>query len=78
MKKRPLLLVEWVDTTGGSGWENENREFAKKLITTYTVGWKLKSDRKTLVITGTRNSVEDCSDRNIIPRGCVRSIRRLE
>lgn len=79
MQKKQLLLVEWEDITTDDGWLSPDENHASKIVSIKSVGWKIKSDRQHLVITpmlGINN--ERCNDRQIIPRGCIRSIRRLE
>jgi len=77
MKKRHLVMVEWIDTAGGSSWRAEDEDFGTGCLT-HTVGWQLKSSRKAITITSTRNEWGDCLDRETIPRGAIKSIRRLE
>lgn len=77
MKKRPLLLVEWDDITTDRGWEDEESDCTNPAAHCVSVGWQLKSNRRYLVITAMR-SHGSCNDRQIIPRGCIRSIRRIE
>jgi len=77
MRKRPLLIVEWDDTSGGSSWDEEEGDYTGKLVKTYTVGWKLKSNRKTLVLASTRNEHSNCTDRTIVSRKCVTKITKL-
>lgn len=79
MKKRQLLLVEWEDIAGsGANWDDTDKDYTGDLIRCYTVGWKLKSNRKTLVLASTETEKERCCDRTVIPRVNIKSIRRLE
>lgn len=78
MKKRPLLVVEWDDITTDNGWKSEDKDYADLIVHCYSVGWKLKSNRRNLVISNMRSDDGGCDKREIIPRGCIRSIRRLE
>lgn len=79
MKKRQLLLVEWEDIAGsGAVWDDDDKDYTGDLILCYTVGWKLKSSHKTLVLASTRTNQERCCDRTILPRVNIKSIRRLE
>ncbi len=77
MRKLPLIIVEWEDTTGQSSWEEEkNADF--KIKPSFSVGWKLKTDRKYVLITRQREVGGNFADRLKIPRGCIKSIKRLE
>lgn len=78
MRKRPLLVVEWDDITTSHPWVDEDENHVEKALHCTSVGWKLKSGRKHLVITPMRAENNDCGDRQIIPRGAIRNIRRIE
>ena len=83
LKKRPLLVIEWLDAAGSHTWRDEKNVIEEKeeddgLAHTFCVGWKLKSNRKTITVAATRNVWDDCNDRETIPRNCIKSIRRLE
>ena len=78
MKKRGLLIVEWDDISATSGWKSEdNVDKECNPLRSVTVGWRMKSDRKTLRVASTRTEDGRCSDVNAIPRGCIVSIKRL-
>jgi len=78
MRKLPLIIVEWDDITTNSGWKDEREDCTHRRITCTSVGWKVKSTRSHIVITPMRDGKGECDDRQIIPRGCIRSIRRIE
>lgn len=79
MHKKPLLIIEWDDISAYSNWIDENEDISKtEPIHCISVGWKLKANRKYLVIASTRSGEGRCTDREAIPRGCIRSIRRIE
>ena len=79
MQKKPLILVEWEDIAAHTGWIREDSEPEESdTINCVTVGWKIKSNRRTLVIASTRSENRKCTDRTAIPRGCIKSTRRLE
>jgi len=78
MHKKQLIIVEWVDSTGSSVWASEESMKKTELAHCTNVGWKLKSTAKKLVICAGKNDTGNYSDRCTIPKGCVRSIRRLE
>lgn len=83
MRKLPLIVVEWDDITTHCGWEWDDKSFSEKALACISVGWRVKSSRRFLEISPMRSEYEGtkytkCDDRQIIPRGCIRSIRRLE
>jgi len=78
MRKLPLLLVEWDDCVTDSRWQDVNTESGIHTNPAYSVGWRVKSNKRYLVISPMRDSTDKCDDRINIPRGCIKSIRRLE
>ena len=72
-----MIIVEWEDTTGKSSWE-EGKDADFKIEPSYSVGWRLKTSRKYVLITRQRETDGHYADRLKIPKGCIRSIRRLE
>lgn len=79
MRKRPLLIIKWEDITSLRSWVDEGGDYTKEGLMCHSVGWKLKSNKKNLVISSCRSGeTKQCSDRQIIPQGCIRNIRRLE
>ena len=77
MKKLPLIVVEWEDATSKHSWEDE-RDADFKIKSSFSVGWQLKTDRKYLLLTRQRETDGYYADRLKIPRGCIKSIKRLE
>lgn len=78
--KRPLLKVYWTDITTNSGWQSPDDDYTDKKVLMVSVGWKLKSNKASLVITPMIDvrGVECCNDRQIIPRGAISKLTRLE
>lgn len=78
MKKLPLVVVEWNDTTSASKWVDE-KDADLDSACVFSVGWRLKSPRKYVLLTPQRDIVyNQCADRIKIPKGCIRSIRKIE
>lgn len=79
MRKRPLLIVEWDDVSSFSGWleldkvAEECKPFRAKMV-----GWEISRDKQNLVLATAFDGENECNGRRVIPRGCIRSIRRLE
>jgi len=78
MRKKPLIIVEWEDTSGSNVWVSEEVAKATEPIHCTTVGWKIELTPQKLVICASKSDGGDYSDRDTIPRGCIRSIRKLE
>ncbi len=78
MRKRALLIVEWDDIAGYKNWRYEDDLEGTRATPCITVGWKMKSDNKVLRIASTRSTINECVDLQVIPKGCIRSIRKIE
>lgn len=78
MRKLPLIEIIWDDISGQSGWDTlENVKKTEPVVCT-TVGWQVKSTAKKLIVVSTHSDNKTYSDRNTIPKGCIKSIRRIE
>lgn len=78
MRKLPLVEVEWEDTTSKSGWE-DTKDADLEFATIHNVGWQLQRTKKYILLVTQRDSTYGgCADRTKIPRGCIKSIRRIE
>ena len=77
MRKLPLIVVEWEDATSRSSWEDE-KDADFKVSLNHSMGWRIRCDRKYVLLIRQRGEFDDCADRLKIPRGCIRSIRRIE
>ncbi len=79
VKKRPLVVVEWEDTTSSSGWDYEEDRYNDPTAVIFTVGWQIKSHRDRLILSSQHNKRDNqIGGTWVIPRGCIKSIRRLE
>jgi len=78
MRKRPLIVVEWDDISSYSSWgiEKESKDWTP--LRCVSVGWKMPSGKKHLTMASTRSEGKQCTDRQVIPKGCIIKIRRLE
>jgi len=77
LKKLPLILVEWDDSSIETDWIKED-EAEPLPIRTFSVGWRLKSDKLNLLIVSTRAANEKCTDRLTIPLGSIRKISKVK
>lgn len=77
-KKLSLVIIEWLDSTHDSKWSKEAGGFGVEYMECSAVGWKLKSTHKHIVITSLRSNDGMCANREMIPRGCITSIRIVE
>ena len=78
MRRRPLVVVEWEDITTHRAHRDESEAGKIEPVKAISVGWKLSSRKGYLSLTPMRFENGECGDRQVIPRGCIRSIRRLE
>lgn len=78
MRKLPLVDVEWEDATSDRRWQNESEAGVIPAII-HNVGWQLQRTRKYILISSQQDVTnKEWADRTRIPRGCIKSIRRLE
>ena len=78
MKKYPLVVVEWDDVSSVGGWEDIKESQQFKPFRAKMVGWEIHKDRENIVITTALDNDGECNGRRVIPRGCIRGIRRIE
>lgn len=76
--KRSLIIVEWEDTCTIASWDSDDKAKNDSPLQSQSVGWRLPSPKNVVVLTAMRNEGGNCTGRQIIPRGCIKSIRRLE
>lgn len=76
MKRYPLVAIEWDDTITHSGWIDW-KDLKDCIIPCQSVGWKIKSDRRSITLSAMK-SKDGCAARQVIPMGCIRSIRELD
>ena len=79
MRKLPLIVVEWDDVSSFGGWKtekealDEERPFVAKMV-----GWEIARNKEYITLATAFSDDDDCNGRRCIPRGCIRSIRRIE
>ena len=77
MRKAPLIIVEWDDVSSYDGWRDAEEAKDNKPFQAKMVGWEISRNKVCLVL-ATAFSGDECNGRRVIPRGCIRNIRRLE
>ena len=78
MRKLHLIEVEWEDTTSDRRWESEDKVSVNPAIVR-NVGWQLQRTREYILLTSQKDIThKEYADRIRIPRGCIKSIRRIE
>jgi len=79
MKKRSLIVVEWYDVSSFSGWmpvkDSLQEEHPFEAV---MVGWELGKNKEYITLATAFTEDEESNGRRCIPRGCIKSIRRLE
>lgn len=79
-----LVLVEWVDSNGGGGWQSQEaavREAAADPLTCETVGWLLDDTDRYLLVAPNRTvgrKVGQVGDPMQIPHVAVVAVRELK
>ena len=77
MKKYKLVLVEWDDAAGSILWFPEESARDMKGIEVCSVGWLVAQNKRYVTIASSKNDQGEFSDRNSIPKGCLRKITEL-
>jgi hypothetical protein len=73
--KLPLVVIEWRDIIGTSGWEKPS-EVTPPIF--WTVGYLLKDDENTVKVVHTLDEKGNWSGVTAFPAGCVKSIKKIE
>lgn len=78
-----IVIVEWDDAFGRAVWMTVEDTVDLTIVPVTTVGFLLKEGPKELVIAATYSSqheysAEVVSEVLVIPRGCVKSIKRFD
>ncbi len=73
-----MVVIEWLDSTHDSKWARENDDLGVECMKCLAVGWRLKTTREHIVLTSLRSNDGMCANREMIPRGCITSIRVIE
>lgn len=77
--KRPLIVVDWIDITSYQRWVFEADTKEQTPLRMRSVGWRMSSSHGCVTLVGMRGLENlNCSNMQIIPRGCITSIRRVE
>lgn len=72
-----MVLVEWLDTSSNSNWATKE-EAKPKVLTCRTIGFLLERNKKHIAIYATDSESGNISDRVCIPKGCIKSVKRLK
>ena len=78
MKPYKKVEITWLDTVGCMEWVLLEDTLKMKPTETKSVGYLIKSSRDKVIIAATYNSMGSYGDRNVIPRGCIKSVKVLE
>ena len=76
-RKFPLVLVNWVDSCSWHEWQSPESAAKAGPTQCRTVGWQITGTKKSISVVQSVNECDDVSETWIIPRSCVRRIRRL-
>lgn len=76
MRKKPIVIVDWEDTTSHHSWEKEkDADFTISMC--HSIGWRLKSSSRYILLAQQMDETGYFTDRVKIPKGCIESIRKL-
>jgi hypothetical protein len=74
--KLPIVVVTWVDAHTSHGWEGVDEADAEG-STCYTVGFLIRSSRDAITVASSSDRNGNYNSRITIPRGMVRTIKRM-
>lgn len=78
--KRKLRIVRWVDSASAPRWRYPH-EIDSRPATCLTVGYVVHETKEAITLAQTQRVDESYDDVNgcmTIPRGCIKSIRRIK
>ncbi len=81
MKKRRLVLIEWIDTAGcGGRWNSLETIVSSNILTIRSVGWLVDegTDHVTIVSTLDNQEKPQCMGDHAIPRVAIKSMITLK
>jgi hypothetical protein len=70
----PVVTVCWADSTTYAGWQSI--EYPRKPQIIYSTGYLLQEDEDHITISSHVDPDGDTTDTMVIPRGCIKSLRR--
>lgn len=76
-KKYPLVMAEWEDANSKTSWHIDDAS-KHNSATIQSVGWKVKSNPKTLTLAISHDDDNGISDCLTIPRGCINKITKIK
>lgn len=76
-KKRPLVVITWVDTTSFTTWQDDAAITEKEMATITTVGYLVATTRKDVRIVRSMASDGGIGDLMLIPKACVLKIKKV-
>lgn len=76
---RTRIEVEWVDSSSRGQWDSVEGYKIKtaRALRIRSIGYLLRSDRSEIVLIQSMGVNADVADSVTIPRGCVKTVRRL-
>ncbi len=78
--RRRAVYIEWADSTSFSAqrWREKDESEGLTPSTIKSVGWLLSSSKKQVLITSSISDEDHRSGCLVIPRGCIKRMRRLK
>ena len=78
IKGDKLVRVKWIDTVTDDSWVTKEsaKKWSRRDFECESVGWLIEKDRKHVIIVSMKGG-DDVAMSQKIPRGCVKSIKRI-
>ena len=77
LSNRSLMMVEWVDSCTSSEWQDVGEAVKVPPLLCRTVGWVVRNDRTQVNLVQSLNGQGAVGATWVIPKSCVRKMRRL-
>lgn len=75
--KGDRIEVVWEDIVSDSSWQSDDAAAKAETCTCHTIGYYVNHDKRVLRIATSYNAEKQCSV-DVIPRGCITSVSKLE
>lgn len=77
-EKPKRVEVEWLDSMGTQRWMPVESHAEQELLLIRTMGYVARDDDKVLVIVSSLSEYDGAADSTVIPKSCIKRIRRMK
>ena len=77
MTRRQMVVVEWQDSTSFNGWRDVGEVAELTASRIESLGFRQRDRDGCIVLAGSVSDIAHYARVEMIPKGCVKSVRRL-